>query len=222
MKAPAGVGPLQEAPAEAAEVFGDRLELACDYARLLASAGVERGLVGPREAPRLWTRHLLNSAAISVWVPDRVEVIDLGAGAGLPGIPLALARPDLRVTLVEPMARRVAFLDEVVALLGLDVAVLRARGEELPASSTDVVVARAVAPLTRLIPMALPLLRRRGRLVALKGVSAEEELAAAASVLTDWPQARASVVRAAAGGEPVTAVMIGLDETLPDSGGSRR
>jgi 16S rRNA (guanine527-N7)-methyltransferase len=219
---PAGIGPLQEIPAEAAEVFGDGLELAAEFARLLATVAVERGLIGPREAPRLWSRHLLNSAALASWIPVGVDALDLGSGAGLPGIPLAIARPDLHMTLVEPMARRAIFLKETVAALGLDVAIRRARGEELEPASADVVVARAVAPLARLIPLALPLLRENGRLVALKGSNAEGELSAAAAVLAAWPRARASVVRATTGAETATAVMIGLDDTLPDSGGSPR
>jgi 16S rRNA (guanine527-N7)-methyltransferase len=219
---PAGIGPLQEIPAEAAEVFGDGLELAAEFARLLATVAVERGLIGPREAPRLWSRHLLNSAAIASWIPVGVDALDLGSGAGLPGIPLAIARPDLHMTLVEPMARRAIFLKETVAALGLDVAIRRARGEELEPASADVVVARAVAPLARLIPLALPLLRENGRLVALKGSNAEGELSAAAAVLAAWPRARASVVRATTAAETATAVMIGLDDTLPDSGGSPR
>jgi 16S rRNA (guanine527-N7)-methyltransferase len=219
---PAGIGPLQEIPAEAAEVFGDGLELAAEFARLLATVAVERGLIGPREAPRLWSRHLLNSAALASWIPVGVDALDLGSGAGLPGIPLAIARPDLHMTLVEPMARRAIFLKETVAALGLDVAIRRARGEELEPASADVVVARAVAPLARLIPLALPLLRENGRLVALKGSNAEGELSAAAAVLAAWPRARASVVRATTAAETATAVMIGLDDTLPDSGGSPR
>lgn len=234
----AGVASIEQPPAAAAEVFGSQLELASEYVRLLATTGVERGLIGPREGSRLWSRHVLNSAAISAWIPAQVEVTDLGSGAGLPGIPLALARPDLRITLVEPMARRIDFLDEVVARLGLTVSVQRARGEDLPRSSTDVVVARAVAPLIRLIPLALPLLRSPGRLVALKGSTAEAELSAAAHELAGWSGAHASVVRAAAGGEGVTAVMIVLGPDAryspvardsgaprtgaPDGGGSSR
>jgi 16S rRNA (guanine527-N7)-methyltransferase len=222
LSVPAEVGPLQEIPTAAAAVFGDRLDLARDFAHLLATVAVERGLVGPREAPRLWTRHLLNSAAAAVWIPLGVEVVDLGSGAGLPGIPLALARPDLVMTLVEPTARRAAFLEEAVATLGIDVTVRRVRGEELPPSSTDVVVARAVAPLMKLIPLALPLLRPGGRLVALKGENAQQELSAAAPALTRWPWASASVVSAAAGAGEATAVMIGLDDTLPDGQGLPR
>jgi len=222
---------LEAVPDVAAEVFGARLELACDYARLLATLGTQRGLIGPHEAPRLWTRHLLNSAAISVWIPGEAEVVDLGSGAGLPGISLALARPDLRITLVEPMARRTAFLEEVVSALSLDrrfgIVVRRARGEDLAAASTDAVVARAVAPLMKLIPLALPTLRPSGRLIALKGASAEAELAAAAATMRRWPHLRSSIVRVPTGAEVATAVMIELDDALrgsklSDGGGSPR
>lgn len=217
MSAPKGPGALEDVPAEAAQVFGARLGLARDYALLLATEGVERGLIGPREAPRLWSRHLLNSAAVATWIPKNAVVIDLGSGAGLPGIPLALARPDLRITLVEPMARRVRFLDEVMTTLRLDVTIQRVRGEELPTASADVVVARAVAPLERLIPLALPVLREHGRLIALKGSTAQAELDSAKSCLDAWPRAHSAIVRAAIGNETTTAVMISLDETLADS-----
>ena len=172
------------APPAAAEVFGESLDAARDYAELLAGPGVQRGLIGPREVDRLWERHLLNSAAVSVAVPDSVSVLDVGSGAGLPGIPLALVRADLTVTLVEPLQRRTAFLVEACERLGLDsVTVRRCRAEELAQRSTDVVVARAVAPLARLLGVTLPLLRPGGRLVALKGRSAEDEVSAAANVL---------------------------------------
>ncbi len=158
-------------------MFGDRLPAAHVYARLLVTHGVERGLIGPREVDRLWDRHLLNSAAVSSEVPQGAHVLDVGSGAGLPGVPLALARPDLTVTLVEPLQRRVTFLTEVCAALdrpGLDVR--RARVEELPPSSAEVIVARAVAPLTRLATWTLPRLVPGGRLVAMKGRSASDEV----------------------------------------------
>ncbi|MGA7688960.1 MAG: 16S rRNA (guanine(527)-N(7))-methyltransferase RsmG [Jiangellales bacterium] len=155
------------------------------YADLLADAGVERGLIGPREVERLWERHLLNSAAVAAAVPDGVGVLDVGSGAGLPGIPLAIVRPDLRVTLVEPLLRRATFLSEVCEALGLDrVDVQRARAEDLPRGAADAVVARAVAPLPRLLGWTLPLLRPGGRLVAMKGQGAQAELDAAAAALT--------------------------------------
>jgi 16S rRNA (guanine527-N7)-methyltransferase len=164
-------------------LFGDRLGLAEAYAELLASDGVIRGLIGPREAPRIWDRHLLNCAAVAELIPSGVVVADVGSGAGLPGIVLALARPDLSVVLIEPLARRTAFLIEAVSTLGLDgqVELVRARAEdaaaEMPTGPTDIVTARAVAPLDRLAGWCLPLVVTGGRLLALKGASAAEEVA---------------------------------------------
>ncbi len=167
--------------ASAAAVFGDRLELAERFVGLLTEHGVERGLIGPREVERLWDRHVLNSAVVAEQMPQEARVVDVGSGAGLPGIPLAIARPDLQIVLVEPMARRVAWLDEVVETLGLtSVIVLRGRAEEPgikdDVAGADVVTARAVAPLAKLCGWCLPLLRVGGRLVALKGSSAVEEI----------------------------------------------
>ncbi|GAA1850012.1 16S rRNA (guanine(527)-N(7))-methyltransferase RsmG [Asanoa iriomotensis] len=168
-------------PAVASVVFGDRLPLAARYASLLATDGVVRGLIGPREAPRLWDRHLLNCAVMTDLIPSGASVIDVGSGAGLPGIVLAVARPDLSVVLVEPLARRTAFLAEVVTALGLDavVTVVRGRAEEVRAAvdPADVVTARAVAPLDRLAGWCLPLTAPGGRLLALKGASASDEIA---------------------------------------------
>lgn len=173
-----------EPPAAAAEVFGASLPTAETYAQALAGAGVERGLIGPREVGRLWERHLLNSAAVSVAVPDAASVLDVGSGAGLPGVPLAIVRPDVAVTLVEPLLRRATFLEEVVGLLALgNLDVVRSRAEDLPGGAADVVVARAVAPLARLAAWTLPLLRPGGRLVAMKGRAAEDEVTAALATL---------------------------------------
>lgn len=177
---------LPPAPEVAREVFGERYADAVRYAELLADAGVRRGLIGPREVPRLWERHLLNCAVLSEVIPHGVSVCDVGSGAGLPGIPLALTRPDLSITLLEPLLRRTTFLEEVVRLLGLgNVTVVRGRAEEmigkLPA--VDVVTARAVAPLDRLAGWGLPLLRPHGEMAVLKGDTAEEELKAARAAL---------------------------------------
>jgi 16S rRNA (guanine527-N7)-methyltransferase len=162
--------------ASAAAVFGDRLPLAVRYASLLATAGVERGLIGPRETPRLWDRHLINCAVVGELIPPGSAVIDVGSGAGLPGLVLAIARPDLRITLVEPLLRRSVFLGEAVSLLELStVDVVRARAEEV-ALSAPVVTARAVAPLDRLARWCLPLVAPGGRLLAMKGSSAEAEV----------------------------------------------
>lgn len=165
----------------AAALFGDRLALAERYAHLLVTDGTERGLVGPREAPRIWQRHLLNCAAVAELIPAGSSVTDVGSGAGLPGLVLAVARPDLTVTLVEPMARRTAFLTEVVGQLGLSQAVTVERGragevvDRLPPA--DVVTARALARLDQLAVWCLPLTRVGGRVLALKGTSAPEEVA---------------------------------------------
>ncbi len=166
----------------------DRQELAVRYTDLLATEGVLRGLIGPREAPRLWERHVLNSAALSEAVPERASVCDIGTGAGLPGLVLAIARPDLRVTLVEPLLRRTTFLDEVVGELGLSqVTVVRGRAEDLHGSATfDVVTSRAVAPLERLLGWSMPLVAPSGALVAMKGRSVREEIEDAAAFLHTW------------------------------------
>lgn len=170
-----------EPPATAATVFGDRLDLARRYCAALATAGVERGLIGPREVPRLWDRHILNCAVIGELIAEGASVVDIGSGAGLPGIPLAIARPDLRITLVEPLLRRTIFLSEFIEAAGLDVTVVRGRAEQSgvmkEAGGADVVTSRAVAPLGKLAQWSLPLLRDHGRMLALKGVSAAEELA---------------------------------------------
>lgn len=167
------------APPAAERLFGDRLALARAYADLLCTEGVLRGVIGPREQDRIWSRHLVNSAALGALVPEGAHVVDVGSGAGLPGIPLALARPDLRVTLVEPLARRVAFLEDVVATLGVEVEISRSRAQELDGMAADVVVARAVAPLGRLVEWSAPMLRPGGLLLALKGAAARAELDAA-------------------------------------------
>ncbi|MFF1543038.1 16S rRNA (guanine(527)-N(7))-methyltransferase RsmG [Streptomyces sp. NPDC058291] len=178
---------LPPAPEVAREVFGDRFGDAVRYAELLAEAGVQRGLIGPREVPRLWERHILNCAVLSEVVPEGVTVCDVGSGAGLPGIPLALVREDLKITLLEPLLRRTNFLTEVVELLGLDhVTVARGRAEEVMGKipPVHVVTARAVAPLDRLATWGIPLLRPYGEMLALKGDTAEEELKSAATALS--------------------------------------
>ncbi|MGV9559185.1 16S rRNA (guanine(527)-N(7))-methyltransferase RsmG [Streptomyces sp. NPDC003401] len=178
---------LPPAPEQAREVFGDRFADAVRYAELLAEAGVQRGLIGPREVPRLWERHILNCAVLSEAVPEEVTICDVGSGAGLPGIPLALVREDLKITLLEPLLRRTNFLTEVVELLGLDhVTVVRGRAEEVMGKLTPVhvVTARAVAPLDRLAAWGIPLLRPYGEMLALKGDTAEEELKSAATALS--------------------------------------
>jgi 16S rRNA (guanine527-N7)-methyltransferase len=176
---------LEAAPPAAATIFGSRLELAERYAVLLANEATVRGLIGPGELPRLWTRHLMNCAVLEELIPPGAHVIDVGSGAGLPGIPLAIARPDLTITLVEPLLRRSGWLDDVVGRLGLTaVEVRRDRAEELAGSlSAGVVTARAVAPMGRLARWCLPLVSPGGELLAMKGQGAEAELAVAAPQL---------------------------------------
>ena len=158
-------------------MFADRLPVAEQYVDLLISAGVERGLIGPREVPRIWERHILNCAVVVNRVPQGATVADVGSGAGLPGLVWAIARPDLHVTLIEPLLRRTVFLEEAVDALELDrVTVLRARAEDVD-DQFDVVTARAVAPLEKLARWCLPLVRPGGVLLALKGRTAEEEVA---------------------------------------------
>lgn len=193
--------------AAAQTVFGDRYPLAERYAALLASSGVDRGLIGPREGDRLWERHLLNSAVLAELVPQGCRILDVGSGAGLPGIPLALARPDLSIVLLEPMARRVAWLWEVVAELGLGIGVHRGRAEDPlvrdELAGNDVVTARAVAPLGRLAGWSLPLVTPGGRLLAVKGAGAQDEAA------------RDVVAVRAAGGAPVEIVHCGATIVHP-------
>ncbi|NLU69518.1 16S rRNA (guanine(527)-N(7))-methyltransferase RsmG [Streptomyces sp. HNM0574] len=193
---------LPEPPEAAEEVFGDRLPEVVRYAELLADAGVRRGLIGPREVPRLWERHLLNCAVLSEAVSEDVTVCDVGSGAGLPGIPLALCRPDLRITLLEPLLRRTTFLQEAVELMGLDhVTVVRGRAEEVLGTldPVHVVTARAVAPLERLAGWGVPLLRPYGEMLAIKGDTAEEELRTARAALQKLGVVETSVVHVGEG-----------------------
>jgi 16S rRNA (guanine527-N7)-methyltransferase len=177
-------------------VFGARWELATRFAELLATDGVTRGLIGPREAPRLWERHLLNCAVLTDLLPQGADVCDVGSGAGLPGLVLAIRRPDLRVTLVEPLLRRTTFLAEAVEHLGMDtVEVVRARAEDLHGKvSFSFVTSRALAPLPRLLEWSMPLVRPGGVLLAMKGASAADELREAGAELTRWGAGRADVV----------------------------
>jgi len=165
---------------------------------MLVGPGVERGVVGPAEAERIWDRHLLNCAVVARLIPARSAVVDVGSGAGLPGLVLALLLPAARVTLVEPMARRVAFLEECVARLGLgNVDVLRGRAEELAGKvSADVATARAVAPLEKLAGLCAGLVRPGGKVLAIKGAGAEAELARARPVLARLGVSDARVVHA--------------------------
>lgn len=179
------VSDTPSAPEVARRVFSDALPRAEAFAHLLATEGTLRGLIGPREVPRLWERHLLNCALVTDLVPASATVCDIGSGAGLPGLVMAIRRPDLRVTLVEPLLRRTTFLEEAVAALELDqVEVYRGRADALHGQRTfDVVTSRAVAPLDRLSEWSLPLVRSGGLFLAMKGSSVQAELDSAARAI---------------------------------------
>lgn len=168
-------------PAEAAEVAGDRIEVLRAFAKDLAERGEPLGLIGPLEPPRLWTRHLLNSAILDPLIEPGARVADIGTGGGMPGLVLAIVRPDARFLLIEPMERRCAWLNDQVETLGLDnVEVKRGRAEEYHgAFEVDQVTARAVTALRKLVPLAAPLLRDGGELLLLKGSSVDGEIEAA-------------------------------------------
>lgn len=170
---------VEPEPAVAATLFGDRIHVARRFASHLAQRGEELGLIGPLELPRLWTRHILNSVLVAPLLHGRVG--DIGTGAGLPGLVLAIARPDVEFVLIEPMERRVSWLNDQVDVLGLkNVTVLRERAEDIPKDiALDQVTARAVSALKKLIPLAAPLLKPGGQLVLMKGASAPNEIEAA-------------------------------------------
>lgn len=216
-------------PAGADRIFGDRLPLAVRFVELLAEHGVVRGLIGPREVERLWDRHVLNSAVISELLPRDLRVVDVGSGAGLPGIPLAIARPDLDLVLLEPMARRVAWLEEVVDRLGLEsVSVVRGRAEEGPVrrrlAGADVVTARAVAPMGRLAQWSLPLLHPGGVLLALKGAGAAEEVERDAAAVAAAGGVRTAIVTCGANlvDPPTTVVVVERGDAAQGRAGGRR
>ncbi|MPV37934.1 16S rRNA (guanine(527)-N(7))-methyltransferase RsmG [Georgenia subflava] len=203
---------VERPTAEVQELFGLSWSAMEHFAQMLVEEGELRGLIGPRELPRLWSRHLVNSAAVSPFVPDEAAVADVGSGAGFPGMVLAIMRPDVTVHLIEPMERRVVWLDDVARELELDnVEVVHARAEELHKKVRfDVVTARAVAAMDKLARWTLPLVRPGGRLVALKGRRAEEELEAAKYVLRKLGAGDVSVeeVRPVREGESTVVVVV--------------
>lgn len=192
-------GELSPAPQSAALCFGERLALAERYGQILAGAGIERGFLGPSEIDKVWDRHLVNSAAMAELLESGERIADIGSGAGLPGIPLAVARPDLRVTLIEPLLRRSEFLREVIDELGLDVTVIRGRAEDRAvrdeAGDMDAVVSRAVASLDKLSRWSMPLLRAGGRMLALKGERAVDEVEEHRRALSSLGATEVKVVR---------------------------
>ena len=191
---------IEQEPAVAEQIFGDRIDLARQFTEALGQHGEERGLVGPLEPPRLWTRHILNSAVIApLFSPGRVG--DIGSGAGLPGVVLAIARPDVEWVLIEPMERRVTWLNEQVSALGLsNVEVVRARAEDWRSGPVlDAVTARAVSALRTLLPITAPLVRDGGELILLKGASAANEIEAAEKQLRKFRVTNARVELAGEG-----------------------
>jgi 16S rRNA (guanine527-N7)-methyltransferase len=184
---------LEQEPAAAASIFGDRIDLARRFTATLGAQGEERGLIGPLEPPRLWSRHILNSAIAAPLFSGVVG--DVGSGAGLPGLVLAIARPDVQWVLIEPMERRVTWLNEQVVELGLDnVEVLRARAEDWRRGRVlDAVTARAVSALRTLVPITAPLVRDGGELILLKGASVANEIEAAEKQLRKFKVSNARV-----------------------------
>ena len=176
---------IEKEPAAAAELAGDRIEVLRDFARDLGERGEELGLIGPLEEPRLWTRHILNSALLAPLIDAGARVADIGTGGGMPGLVLAIVRPDAAFRLIEPMERRCAWLAEQVDRLGLEnVEIKRGRAEEFhDAFEVDQVTARAVTALRKLVPLTAPLLRDGGEMLFLKGASVQNEIDAAAKVL---------------------------------------
>ncbi|MDJ0352511.1 16S rRNA (guanine(527)-N(7))-methyltransferase RsmG [Pseudarthrobacter sp. PH31-O2] len=204
---------ITDAEAQAAQtIFGDRLNLAKRYVEHLATSGTERGLIGPREVPRLWSRHVLNCAVIESQIAEGSHVADVGSGAGLPGLCLAIARPDLELTLIEPLERRVIWLQEVVDDLGLiNVTVMRSRAElAVGMVKADVVTARAVSALSNLAGLTIPLLAGKGEVIAIKGRSAGEEVEKAAKVIRKLGGTQTTVLLVGEGllEEPTTVVRI--------------
>jgi 16S rRNA (guanine527-N7)-methyltransferase len=199
-------------PGAAVTLFGPAIGLAERFTSLLATHGVERGLIGPREVPRLWERHLLNCGALAELIPDEAEVVDIGSGAGLPGLVIAMLRPQVRMTLLEPMLRRTVFLGECAAELGLgNVTVCRGRAEDMAGViRADIATSRAVAPLGRLAELSAGLVRPGGTILALKGDQAQSELDQAGTVLRRLGVRSAEVLKAGQGivEPPATVVRI--------------
>jgi 16S rRNA (guanine527-N7)-methyltransferase len=215
-------------PGIAGRVFGTRLDLAQRYAELLAGTGVEWGLLGPREVDRIWDRHLLNCGAVAELMEPGDQVVDIGSGAGLPGLPLLIAEPTLRVVLVESLLRRSEFLHRAVVELGLEVEVIRGRAEDLSVRGSigqcDVVVSRAVGALDQLARWSLPLLRPGGRMVAMKGERAPDEIRKCRRGMTALGAADVRVVQCGADylSPPATVVMATRGKKVPAQGRSHQ
>jgi len=204
-------GDLEKEPAFAAEYFGLHIDLARGYANRLAADSETFGLLGPRELPKIWSRHVINSALLSELVPDGAKVADVGSGAGLPGIPMAIAQPKAQFTLIEPMERRANWLSTVVADLGIkNVEVLRARAEDVHRTDFDIVTARAVAALDKLVRLLTPLTRgsELRTILAMKGSRAPEEIQQAKSRLDRLGFSEPEILTLGMGKAPDTATVV--------------
>jgi 16S rRNA (guanine527-N7)-methyltransferase len=226
---PRGAAPQVPSPPEIANaIFGPRLELAKRYAELLADTGVEWGLLGPHEIDRIWERHLLNCGVVAELLEPGERVADIGSGAGLPGLALAIAKPGLRVVLIESLLRRTEFLRMAVAGLGLDVEVVRGRAEDAAvrqsAGGCDVVASRAVAALDKVTRWSLPLLRPDGRMLAIKGERAPDEVRQYRRVMTALGAADVRVVECGVKylSPPTTVVVARRSRPAPVRGMPRR
>lgn len=202
---------LEKEPAYAAELFGDQIELARGFAQRLAQDSETFGLLGPRELPRIWSRHVINSGLLAELVPDGSKVVDVGSGAGLPGIPMAIAQPMAQFTLVEPMERRANWLNQVVQDLGItNVRVLRARAEDVVETDFDLATARAVAALDKLLKMLTPLIKdsREKTVIAMKGSKAQEEIAEAAKRIAQLGYSQPEIITLGLNKAPETATVV--------------
>jgi 16S rRNA (guanine527-N7)-methyltransferase len=202
---------IEQEPAAAALIFGDGIELARAYTHRLAQDSETFGLLGPRELPRIWSRHVINSALLSELVPDESLVADVGSGAGLPGIPMAIAQPKAHFTLIEPMERRANWLSAVVQDLGIkNLDVIRARAEEVSRTDFDIVTARAVAALDKLLKLLTPLTRGSNlkTVLALKGSRAPEEIADAKPRLQRLGFGEPEIMTLGLGKAPETATVV--------------
>jgi len=202
---------IEQEPAAAAAIFGSGIDLARAYTQRLAADSETFGLLGPRELPRIWSRHVINSALLSELVPDESLVADVGSGAGLPGIPMAIAQPKAHFTLIEPMERRANWLLSVVNDLGIkNVDVIRARAEEVSRTDFDIVTARAVAALDKLLKLLTPLTRGSNlkTVLALKGSRAPEEIAEAKPRLQRLGFGEPEIMTLGLGKAPETATVV--------------
>ena len=202
---------LEKEPPYAAELFGDQIELARQFTSRLAKDSQTYGLLGPRELSKIWSRHVINSGLLAELIPDGSKVVDVGSGAGLPGIPMAIAKPSASFTLIEPMERRANWLNSVVEDLKIpNIAVIRARAEEVKKTDFDYATARAVAPLDKLLKLMSPLIldSPKGTVIALKGSKAQQEIEESAKILAKFGYSTPEVLILGSGKAPETATVV--------------